>query len=143
MNHCSSEGPTVGILSYLYSRLTLNFILTFAFQNSYTKQNIQFNFKQIRNSFSILHQIQIQIKMQETIHLSDLSEHTITKIFKHDPESELGIMIRQWVIYNKLEDFNSLLNYTDDDLIPHGGGNLSYYKENGDFVVKLMTPIPL
>ena len=81
--------------------------------------------------------------MQETIHLSDLSEHTITIIFKHDPESELGIMIRQWVIYNKLEDFNSLLNYTDDDLIPHGGGNLSYYKENGDSVVKLMTAIPL
>ena len=43
--------------------------------------------------------------MQDTIHLSDLWEHTITKIFKHDPESELGIMIRQWVIYNKLEDF--------------------------------------
>ena len=58
--------------------------------------------------------------MQETIHLSDLWEHTITKIF--DPESELGIMIRQWVIYNKLEDFNSLLNYTDEDLIPHGVG---------------------
>ena len=74
--------------------------------------NIQIIFQ---NSFSILHQIQIQIKMQETIHLSDLWEHTITKIFKHDPKSELGIMIRQWVIYNKLEDFSSLLNYTDED----------------------------
>ena len=42
--------------------------------------------------------------MQQTFHLSDLWEHTITKIFKHDAESELGIMIRQWVIYNKLED---------------------------------------
>ena len=81
--------------------------------------------------------------MQETIHLSDLWEHTITKIFKHDPESELGIMIRQWVIYNKLEDFNSLLNYTDEDLIPHGHGNLSYYEENGDAVVKMMTPTSL
>ena len=81
--------------------------------------------------------------MQETIHLSDLWEHTITKIFKHDPESELGIMIRQWMIYNRLEDFNSLLNYTDENLIPHGHGNLSYYKENGDSVVKMMTPTPL
>ena len=81
--------------------------------------------------------------MQETIHLSDLWEHTITKIFKHDAESELGIMIRQWVIYNKLEDFNSLLKYTDEDLIPHGVGNLSFYKENGDSVVKLMSPTPL
>ena len=45
-------------------------------------------------------------------------------------------MIRQWVIYTKLEDFSSLLNYTDEDFKPYGGGNLSYYKENGDSVVK-------
>ena len=81
--------------------------------------------------------------MQQTIHLSDLWEHTITKILKHDPESELDIMIRQWVIYNKLEDFNCLLNYTNEDLIPHGHGKLSYYKENGDSVVKMMSPTPL
>ena len=81
--------------------------------------------------------------MEETVHLSDLWEHTITTIFKHDPESELGIMIRQWVIYNKLDDFNSLLKYTDEDLIPHGRGSLSYYKENGDSVVKMMSPTPL
>ena len=67
----------------------------------------------------------------------------ITKIFKHDPESELDIMIRQWVIYNKLEDFNCLLNYIDEYLIPHGDGKLSYYKENGDSVVKVMSPTPL
>ena len=81
--------------------------------------------------------------MQQTIHLSDLWEHTITRIFKHDAESELGIMIRQWVIYNKLEDINSLLNYTDEDLIPHGHGKLSFYKENGDSVVKMTSPTPL
>ena len=81
--------------------------------------------------------------MQETIHLSDLWEHSITKILKHGPESELGIMIRQLVIYNKLEDFNSLLNYTDEYFTPHGGGNLSYYKENGDSVVKMMSTTPL
>ena len=52
-------------------------------------------------------------------------------------------MIRQWVIYNKLADFNSLLNYTAEDLIPHGHGNLSYYKENGDSVVIMMSPTPL
>ena len=52
-------------------------------------------------------------------------------------------MIRQWVVYNKLEDFNSLLNYSDEDLIPHGLGNLSYYKQNGDSVVKMMSPTPL
>ena len=45
-------------------------------------------------------------------------------------------MIRQWVIYNKLEHFNSLLNYTDEDFKLYGGGRLSYYKDNGDSVVK-------
>ena len=81
--------------------------------------------------------------MQESIHLSDLWEHTITKIFKHDAKSEIGIMIRQWVIRNKLEDFNSLLNYIDEDLIPHRHYNLSFYNENGDSVVKMMSPTPL
>ena len=45
--------------------------------------------------------------MEETIHLSDLWEHTMTKIVKLDPEYKVNHMIRQWVIYNKLEDFNS------------------------------------
>ena len=81
--------------------------------------------------------------MQETIHLSDIWEHTITKIFKLDPKYKVDHMIRQWVIYNKLEDPNSLLNYTDEDFKPHGGGNLSHYKENGDSVVELMSTTPL
>ena len=70
--------------------------------------------------------------MQEHIHLSDLWEHTITKIFKHDPESELGIKIRQWVIYNKLENFNSILNDPIDDFTP--SGNLCYMNEHGDIL---------
>ena len=81
--------------------------------------------------------------MQEAIHLTDLWEHTITKIFKVDPNYKVDHMIRQWMIYNKLEDFNSLLNYTDEDLKPHGAGYLSYYKENGDSVVKMMSPTSL
>ena len=68
--------------------------------------------------------------MQETIHLSDLWEHTITKIFKLDPKYKVDQMMRQWVIYNILEDFNSLLNYTDEDYKPYGAGNLSNYKED-------------
>ena len=76
--------------------------------------------------------------MEETIHQSDLWEHTITKIFKLDPKYKVDQMMRQWVIYNKLEDFNSLLKYTDEDFKPYGAGNLSYYKENGDSVVKMM-----
>ena len=66
--------------------------------------------------------------MSENIKLSDLWEHTITKIFKHDPESELGIKIRQLVIYNKLENFNSILNYPIDDFTP--SGNLCYINEH-------------
>ena len=81
--------------------------------------------------------------MEETIHLSDVWEHTITKIFELDPKYKVDQIIRQWVIYNKLEDFNSLLSYTDEDFKPYGGDNLIYYKENGDSVVKMMSTTPL
>ena len=47
------------------------------------------------------------------------------------------------MIYNKLEDFNSLLNYTDENFKPYGAGNLSDYKENGDSMVKMMSTKPL
>ena len=70
--------------------------------------------------------------MSENIELSYLWEHTITKIFKHDPESELVIKIRQWVIYNKLENFNSILNYPIYDFT--ASGNLCYMNEHGDIL---------
>ena len=62
--------------------------------------------------------------MSETIHLDNLWEHTITEFFEHDPQYIVGDMIREWVIFNKMEDFISLLKYTDDDLTPTG--NLLY-----------------
>ena len=49
--------------------------------------------------------------MSETEHLCDLWQHSIVKTLKHDLESQVGIMIKVWVIFNKLENFNSLLNY--------------------------------
>ena len=67
--------------------------------------------------------------MSEYIHLCALWEHTIAKVFKHDPKSEWGLMSRQWAIFNKLENFNSLLNYTIDDFTP--SGNLCYINEHG------------
>ena len=70
--------------------------------------------------------------MTETNHLCDLWQHTIVKIFKHDPKSELGIMIKEWVIFNMLESFNSLLNYTIDDFTP--SGNLCYINGNGEIL---------
>ena len=70
--------------------------------------------------------------MTDTNHLCHLWEHTIVKVFKHDPESELGIMFRQWIIFNKLETFNSILNYPIDDFTP--SGNLCYMNEHGDIL---------
>ena len=70
--------------------------------------------------------------MTESNHLCDLWEHTIVKGFKHDTESEQGIKIRQWVIYNKLENFNSILNYPIDYFTP--SGNLCYMNEHGDIL---------
>ena len=57
--------------------------------------------------------------MTDTNHLCHLWEHTIVKIFKHDPESELGIMFKQWIIFNKLENFYSILNYPPLMILHH------------------------
>ena len=54
--------------------------------------------------------------MSETIELSYVWDHTISKILNHDLKSDMGKMIKEWVVFNKLEDFNSLLKYTDDNL---------------------------
>ena len=62
--------------------------------------------------------------MTNTNHLCDLWDHTIVKVFKHDSKSQLGLMLKQWIIFNKLENFHSILNYTIDDFTP--SGNLSY-----------------
>ena len=56
-----------------------------------------------QNSFSIQCQIQKSDKMADTNHLW---EHTIVKVFKHDSKSQLGLMLKQWIIFNKLENFN-------------------------------------
>ena len=41
-------------------------------------------------------------------------------------------MFKQWIIFNKLENFNSILNYPIDDLTP--SGNLCYMNEHGDIL---------
>ena len=70
--------------------------------------------------------------MTETNHLCDLWQHTIVKFFKHDPKSKLGLMLKEWVIFNKVENANSLLHYTIVDFTP--SGNLCYVNENGDIL---------
>ena len=65
----------------------------------------------------------------------------ITKILNHDHKSELGIIIRAWVEQNKLEDFNSLLNFNIDDFTP--SGSLCYYKENAGAEVTMLPTTPL
>ena len=68
--------------------------------------------------------------MSENIELSYVWNHTIIKILNHDIQSKIGNMIKEWVVFNKLEDFNSLLEYTDDDFTPTG--NLCYINKNGE-----------
>ena len=75
--------------------------------------------------------------MSENIKLSDVWDHTISKTLLHDLNSKMGNMIKEWVVFNKLEDINSLLKYTDDDFTPTG--KLCYINENGEkFLRKLM-----
>ena len=68
--------------------------------------------------------------MSENIELSYVWDHTIIKILNHDIHSKIGNMINEWVVFNKLEDFNSLLKYTDDDFTPTG--KFCYINENGE-----------
>ena len=51
------------------------------------------------------------------------------KILNHDIQSKMGNMIKEWVVFSKLEDFNSLLEYTDDDVT--STGKFCYINENG------------
>ena len=53
--------------------------------------------------------------MTENNDLCDLWQHTIVKNLKHDLKSELGLLLKEWVKLNKLENFNQILNYTIDD----------------------------
>ena len=41
----------------------------------------------------------------------------------------MGNMTKEWVVFNKLEGFNSLLKFTDGDFTSIG--NLCYINENG------------
>ena len=68
--------------------------------------------------------------MSENIELSYVWDHTISKILLHDLNSKIGNMIKEWVVFNKLENLNSLLEYTDDDFTPTG--KLCYINENGE-----------
>ena len=68
--------------------------------------------------------------MSENIELSYVWDHTIMKILNHDIQSKIGNMIKEWVVFNKLEDFNSLLKYTDDDFTPTG--KLCYMNQSGE-----------
>ena len=70
--------------------------------------------------------------MSENIELSYIWDHAISRILHHDLQSYMGNMIREWVVFNKLEDFNSMLNYTDHDFTPTG--NLCYANENGEML---------
>ena len=41
-------------------------------------------------------------------------------------------MLKQWIEFNKLENFNSIMNYTIDDFTP--SGNLSYMNHHGEIL---------
>ena len=70
--------------------------------------------------------------MSESIKLSYIWDHTIKIILNYDLKYKMGNMIKEWFIFNKLEDFNSLLKYTDDDFTLIG--KLCYINENGEML---------
>ena len=68
--------------------------------------------------------------MSENIALSYVWDHGIIEILNHDIQSKMVNMIKEWVVFNKLEDFNSLLEYTDDDFT--STGKFFDINENGE-----------
>ena len=131
VNHCSSEGATVGIKSYLSSRLKLQFktkiskpktisvqfqikihfhfiSIFFSIQNQYPKLYFKILFNSFQKSNQNVRKYQAKLCMG--------SHHQ--EILNHDLKLNMGIKIKEWVVFNKLEDFNSLLKYTDDDFTP-------------------------
>ena len=135
MNHCSSEGATVGILvlSLFKTKISVQ-NKNFKTQNNFNSISNQNTFKfQFQNQYPKFHfkiHFKNQIKVSENIELSYVWDHTIIKILNHDIHSKIGNMIKEWVVFNKLEDFNSLLEYTDDDFTTTG--KLCYMNENGE-----------
>ena len=135
MDHCSLEGATVGIQSYLSSRLKISVQNNFKTQNNFNSISNQYTF-QFQNQYQKLYvkihfnSFQKQFKMTENIKLSCVWDHTIIKILNHDIQSNIGNMTKEWVVFNKLEDFNSLLEYTDDDFT--STGKFCYINENGE-----------
>ena len=73
--------------------------------------------------------------MSETIELHHVWDHTITRILNYYLKSE---MIKEWVVFNKLEDFNSLLNYINDDFTP--AGYLYYTNDNDEMLSNTTLP---
>ena len=65
---------------------------------------------------------------------------SVIEILNHDQKSEMGIKMRAWMQHNKLEDFNSLLNFNVDDFT--SSGSLCCYKDNGESVVKMLPTTP-
>ena len=124
MNHCSSEGATVGIKSYLSSRLKLQFKTKISKPKTISVQfqiKMHFNiisiFFSIQNQYPKLHfKILFNSFQKSNIKLSYEWDHTIKQILNYYLKSKIGIKTKEWVVFNKLEDFNSLLKYTDDDL---------------------------
>ena len=65
---------------------------------------------QIKIHFNSTLKMQIQNKITEPNHLCDLWEHTIAKILKHDPKSQVGLMIKDWIIFKKTGKFQSFID---------------------------------
>ena len=67
--------------------------------------------------------------MSAVSHLNLTWEHTLTEKLNHDPKTQMGTIVREWVKDNNMTHFISMLTYTADKFTPTGF--LCYYKEKG------------
>ena len=72
------------------------------------------------------------------IKLIDICEHTLSNILKQGPNTEIGIIIRLWVIFHQFVDFITFLQSSFVDFTPLGTFNT--YKESTDAKIELKVP---
>ena len=91
-NKKNSKPQKISVQFQTNFKIQFQFYIKFNFKSKYISISFQYP-KFLFKNFSI--HFKNQTKMSENIELSYLWEHTITKIFKHDSKSELGLMFKQ------------------------------------------------
>ena len=109
------------------------------FETTISNNNIKNKTISVQKQIQLQIKSEIQITMLSIINLSPIWEHTLIDILNHGSKTEVGIIMRSWVIDSNLEDMNDLLIHDLNDLSPTG----SLYQYKVSVEAKETKPMPL